>query len=79
MNIRTEAMDTHSTAKSAVPWKNRGGWLTGVDVDADGEDENGSEGEEDDGVNEDREATGLEAAELHQPAVARDLEQQPWR
>ncbi|WOK96629.1 hypothetical protein Cni_G05336 [Canna indica] len=53
--------------------------LAGVDVDADREDEDGGEGEEDDGVDEDGDAAGLQRAELHQLPLAGDLEQQPRR
>jgi hypothetical protein len=52
-------------------------WLAEVHVDADGEEQDGDEGEVDDGVDEDGEAAGLEVAELDDPALAGDLEQQP--
>ena len=48
-------------------------------MDVEGEDEDGDEGEVDDGVDEYREAAGLEVAELDHPALAGDLEEQPRR
>ena len=45
-------------------------------MDADGEEQDGDEGEVDDGVDEDGEAAGMEVAELDDPALPRDLEQQ---
>ena len=48
----------------------------GVDVDMEGEDENGVESEEDESVDGDGFAVGLHAAELHGAAVARQLEEQ---
>ena len=55
------------------------GRLAEVNVDADGEEEDGEEGEVDDGVDEDGEAAGLEVAELDDPALAGDLEEQARR
>jgi hypothetical protein len=49
-------------------------------VHADGDEEDGGEGEEDDGVDEDGGAAGLEVAELHEaPALGRQLQQQARR
>ncbi|KAI4383620.1 hypothetical protein MLD38_009432 [Melastoma candidum] len=53
------------------------GSSAGVDVNADGHEEDGDEAEEYDGVDEDGEAAGAHAAELHHAMVPRDLEQQP--
>ncbi|MQM06710.1 hypothetical protein Taro_039537 [Colocasia esculenta] len=53
--------------------------LAGVDVDVEGEDEDGEHGEEDDGVNEDGFAVGPERPEFHVLGVSRDREQQPRR
>lgn len=50
-----------------------------MDVHADGEDEDGGEAEEDDGVDEDGHTAGLQVTELHHPALGRKLEQQPRR
>lgn len=46
---------------------------------ADGDEEDGDEGEVDDGVDEDGDAAGVHGAEAHDPAVRRQLEQQPRR
>ncbi|KAE8819804.1 hypothetical protein D1007_02478 [Hordeum vulgare] len=54
-------------------------WSTEEDLDADGEEQDGDEREVDDGVDDYGDAAGLEAAELHDPALAGDLEQQPRR
>ncbi|WOK97441.1 hypothetical protein Cni_G06149 [Canna indica] len=51
----------------------------GVDVDANGDEEDGDETEEDDGVDEYGDAAGLEVAELHHPVPPRQLKQQPRR
>ncbi|RWW43809.1 hypothetical protein BHE74_00050505, partial [Ensete ventricosum] len=48
----------------------------GVDVDADGDEEDGEESEVEDGVDEDGEAARLHVAELHHPPPGRQLEQQ---
>ncbi|RRT82711.1 hypothetical protein B296_00004595 [Ensete ventricosum] len=54
--------------------------LAGVDVDADGDEEDGDEGEVDDGVDEYGDAAGVEVGELHHPpALPWYLEQQPRR
>jgi hypothetical protein len=50
------------------------------DVHPDCDEEDGGEGEEDDGVDEDGGAAGLEVAELHEaPALGRQLQQQARR
>uniref|UniRef100_A0A8R7PJ80 Uncharacterized protein n=1 Tax=Triticum urartu TaxID=4572 RepID=A0A8R7PJ80_TRIUA len=54
-------------------------WSTKDDVDADGEGEDGDEGEVDDGVEEHGDAAGLLVAELQEPVLAGDLEEQPRR
>jgi len=48
-------------------------------VHADGDEEDGDECEEEDGVDEDGERAGVEVAELDDPALAGDLEQQARR
>lgn len=49
-------------------------------MDPDGDEEDGGEGEEDDGVDEDGGAAGLEVAELDEAAaLCRQLQQQPRR
>lgn len=48
--------------------------LPGVDVDADGDEEEGDESEVDDGVDENGGAARVEVAELHYPPAPRDLE-----
>lgn len=55
------------------------GGLAGVDVDADGDHEDGAEGEEDDGVDEHGDAVGLHAVELGPaaPPAAGDLADEP--
>jgi hypothetical protein len=50
-----------------------------VDVHADGDEEDGGEGEEEDGVDEDGERAGMEVAELDDPALAGQLEEQARR
>lgn len=50
-----------------------------VDVDADGDEEDGEESEVDDGVDDDGEAAGLKVAELHRPLVSRQLKQDARR
>lgn len=53
----------------------RGSELVGVDVDANGDEEDGDEAEVDDGVNSDGGSARLHAAKLHHPVSTRDLEQ----
>ncbi|KAH7865243.1 hypothetical protein Vadar_004100 [Vaccinium darrowii] len=70
----------------AVNWKEkkrveteRGSELVGVDVDANGDEEDGDEAEVDDGVNSDGGSARLHAAKLHHPVSTRDLEQKTRR
>lgn len=53
------------------------GWSAGVDVDVEGEDEDGVEDEEEESVESYGLTVGLHASELHGPGVPRYLEQQP--
>ena len=54
--------------------------LVGVEVDPDGDHEDGAEAEEEEGVDEDGHAAGAHAVELRDaPVAAGDLEQQPRR
>jgi hypothetical protein len=48
-------------------------------VHADGDEDDGGEGEEEDGVDEDGERAGMEVAELDDPALAGQLEEQARR
>lgn len=48
-------------------------------MDADGDDEDGEEAEEDDGVDEDGDGAGGHVAELDDPRPRGELEQQPRR
>lgn len=50
-----------------------------VHVDANGEEEDGDEGEEDDGVYDYGEPARLQRPKLHHAALPRDLEQKPRR
>jgi hypothetical protein len=50
-----------------------------LDVDTDGDEEEGVEGEEDDGVDEDGRSAGLEVAEGDDARLGGHLEQQPRR
>ena len=47
-------------------------------MDANDDEEEGIEGEEDDGVDEDGDDTGVEFAALDHPRFARDLKDKPW-
>lgn len=49
----------------------------GVDVHADGDDDDGEYAEVEDGVDEDGEAAGAHVAQLHHPRPRRQLEQEP--
>ena len=52
----------------------------GVDVHADGDDDDGEYAEVEDGVDEDGEAAGAHVAQLHHPRPRRQLEQEPrWQ
>ena len=51
----------------------------GVDVDANGDEEDGDKAEVDNGMDEDRDAACLHVPEIHHTVVSRQLEQQPWR
>ncbi|OWM76220.1 hypothetical protein CDL15_Pgr009866 [Punica granatum] len=46
-------------------------------MDTKGDEEDGGEAEEDDGVDEDGRTAGLHVAELHHPPLPRQLKQQP--
>jgi len=48
-------------------------------VDADGDEEDGDEGEVEDGVDEDGDSAGVHGAEADDAAVRGELEQQAWR
>ncbi|KAK3020559.1 hypothetical protein RJ639_046909 [Escallonia herrerae] len=53
--------------------------LSGIDVDADGNEEDGDEAKVDDGVDKDRNPARLHITELHHSPLPRNLIQQPWR
>lgn len=53
--------------------------LTGVDVNADGNEEDNDEYKEDDGVNQNRQSASLHIVESYVSAVPRYLTQQPRR
>lgn len=53
------------------------GWSAGVDVDVEGEDEDGVEDEEEESVESYGLTVGLHVSKLHGPGVPRYLEQQP--
>lgn len=53
--------------------------LTSVNVDADGDEEDGNETEVDDRVNQNRGAARVHTPELHHPVSSRNLKQKPRR
>ncbi|KAI0510539.1 hypothetical protein M5K25_010768 [Dendrobium thyrsiflorum] len=53
--------------------------LPGVDVKVEGDDDDGEDGKEDEGVDEDGLSVGPHAAELCHSVVARKLEEEPRR
>ncbi|KAK3043228.1 hypothetical protein RJ639_002471 [Escallonia herrerae] len=53
--------------------------LASVDMDTNGNEEDGDQSKEDDGVHQDGCATGLHVAKLHHPVPAGQLEEQPRR
>ncbi|CAM8883544.1 unnamed protein product [Rhodiola kirilowii] len=53
--------------------------LTGVNMDADDDEEDGDESKVYDGVDENGGAAGPHVAELYHSSTRRDLEQQTWR
>lgn len=54
-------------------------WSTGVDVDAEGEDENGEDREEDEGVDEDGLPVGPHTSKVHATTGSGKLEEQARR
>lgn len=69
-----------TAAIQEAPVQRFGRLLAAVDVDTDGDHEDGAEAEEEEGVDEDGGAAGAHAVELREPPVVpRDLDQQPRR
>lgn len=54
------------------------GILASVDVDSNGDEEDGNEAKEDDGVNKNGNPTCLHIMKLHHSFIPRQLKQQPW-
>ena len=52
--------------------------LASVNVDANGNEEDGDETKEDDSVNQDSDAARLHGGKLDHPSPPRNLTQQPW-